>query len=482
MIVFLGIVLAIVVGLIVGEIFFWGTGHLELKRELVEVAEDKLSRSVKLLFVSDLHASPHLKPKKIKEKIQQLRVETSRVDAILIGGDLLDAGERDIAYLDFFISEFKEWKVPIYTVFGNHDWQTWAGKMDLFKEYFKKNGIIYLEDEVVSLDIEGRDRINIIGLADLEANPAYNVGKQTGDLAVYHQRAESLNVGLSIKGVDPQKVSVVLVHNPDGVYIPFTTPPELFLSGHTHGGQFWFVDKWRKLFLAIYPKIMPMGSFATWAGRRIVGQSNLIVSRGLGESTIPARWGRKEDACLVTLRPTAIRRDLIIGLSGKPRSGKDTVARMFQVLLPGIRRIGFSYAIKDEFDKENGTNTRFNEKEKDKYRLGLQELGNRRRQEDPNYWVLKVINTPPPLLIKDVRFPLEANMVKEKGGFLVRIESDEAILKKRLGVYFAETIQHENEKKLDHYTNWDFVIKNNGSLQDLEQQVRKIVEVIKSSL
>jgi phosphomevalonate kinase len=478
-IVFLGIVLIVVLGLILGEAFFWETDHLELKREVVEVAEERLNQSVKLLFVSDLHASRYLRPKKIKEKIKRLRAETSKVDAILIGGDLLDTGAREFVSLDFFISEFKEWGVPIYTVLGNHDWQTWIEKTDLFKEYFKKNGIIYLEDQAVSLDIDGRDKINIIGLGDLEAISAYNDGKQTGDLEVYRQRAESLKVGLAINGIDPQKVSVVLSHNPDGVYVPFQTPPELFLAGHTHGGQFWLVDKWAKLFLIVYPKIMPMGSFATWSGRRIIGQSNLLVSRGLGESTIPARWGRKEDAILVTLQPTAIRRDLIIGLSGKPRSGKDTVARMFQVLLPGIQRIGFSYAIKDEFDKENGTNTRFNEKEKDKYRLGLQELGNRRRRDDPNYWVLKVINTPPPLLIKDVRFPLEADMVREKGGFLVRIEADPAILQKRLGVYFAETIQHENEKKLDYYSDWDFVIQNNGSLDDLEQQVRKIVSVIK---
>jgi hypothetical protein len=66
----------------------------------------------------------------------------------------------------------------------------------------------------------------------------------------------------------------------------------------------------------------------------------------------------------------------------------------------------------------------------------------------------------PGWIIPDVRFPNEANAIKERGGILIRVERD--------GV---KRDSHESETALDNYGGFDYVFRNNGSIQKLLTQV-----------
>ena len=69
----------------------------------------------------------------------------------------------------------------------------------------------------------------------------------------------------------------------------------------------------------------------------------------------------------------------------------------------------------------------------------------------------------PNWLITDVRFPNEVKAIKDKKGILIRIE--------RKG---CSTSEHLSETALDSYKDWDYVIDNNGTVDELLEQVRKI--------
>jgi hypothetical protein len=62
-------------------------------------------------------------------------------------------------------------------------------------------------------------------------------------------------------------------------------------------------------------------------------------------------------------------------------------------------------------------------------------------------------------VISDVRFPHEAEAIRERGGFIIRVNRD-----------YDVDLSHESERAIDEI-NPDFVIKNLGTLTDLEWQV-----------
>lgn len=71
----------------------------------------------------------------------------------------------------------------------------------------------------------------------------------------------------------------------------------------------------------------------------------------------------------------------------------------------------------------------------------------------------------PNWIITDVRFPNEVTSIKQRGGIVIRLERDSAT---GVGV-------HESETSLDTYTEFDYTIQNNGTVDELVEQVRAIL-------
>lgn len=69
-------------------------------------------------------------------------------------------------------------------------------------------------------------------------------------------------------------------------------------------------------------------------------------------------------------------------------------------------------------------------------------------------------------IISDVRFPNEADAVLNRGGILIRIN--------RPNIKSDDT--HTSETALNDYKKFSYIIKNNENLQDLINQVKKILE------
>lgn len=74
--------------------------------------------------------------------------------------------------------------------------------------------------------------------------------------------------------------------------------------------------------------------------------------------------------------------------------------------------------------------------------------------------------------ITDVRFPNEAEALRQNGFYLVKVNRNNRPQEERK--------THSSENALNDYTNWDFVINNNDSLESLYEQLNGIVQIIKN--
>src|SRR5258705_8611646 len=151
---------------------------------------------------------------------------------------------------------------------------------------------------------------------------------------------------------------------------------------------------------------------------------------------------------------------ILIGLSGKKRSGKNTVAKLIGTLTNlTIKEVAFADALKEEVSKACGITIKYLEEHKDNFRLILQGWGTdfRRGLQDDNYWTSKVehdillaANTGTDIcIVTDVRFVNEYNCLNKLGAVLIRVDRPS-----------QSTDQHVSETSLDKVNNWHFIILN----------------------
>lgn len=140
----------------------------------------------------------------------------------------------------------------------------------------------------------------------------------------------------------------------------------------------------------------------------------------------------------------------LIGISGRPRAGKDTIADSVLARYRNVRRINFSDLIIDEInDWLAGTGHKLTEGNKSDpaYRLLMQAWGMARREEDPNYWTDSIKRTienywdsgTDLVLVCGVRALSDLEAIEELGGEHWRVV-------RPANAYQAE---HEIEKQLD---------------------------------
>lgn len=154
----------------------------------------------------------------------------------------------------------------------------------------------------------------------------------------------------------------------------------------------------------------------------------------------------------------------IIVLSGKQLSGKDALTSILLKKKPDFKRIGIGDAIKIEYGKQKGLTFEQIEQDKHLYRADLIELGNKGRAIDDFYWLNKIIEMDGNIIVPDIRVPRELEILKNNGAISIRVNSTQEQRAKR------GNLVNENdytETALDEITDWDFVIENNGTYEEL---------------
>jgi len=153
---------------------------------------------------------------------------------------------------------------------------------------------------------------------------------------------------------------------------------------------------------------------------------------------------------------------MLIGLSGYAQSGKDATAKIL------VDNFGFvRYAFADKL-KELATRLHYWSGIKDELgRLHLQYLGDQIRQVlGEDVWINALFNDADQtkdIVISDVRYTNEIHAIHNRGGLILRIN--------RPGV--DRINDHISENLPPHSSLYDGYITNNGTLYDLETDVKK---------
>ena len=206
----------------------------------------------------------------------------SQPDIIMITGDLIDVQHTDIEIALYFAEESVK-IAPTYYVTGNHEAS--SSQYDTLKTELKDAGVTVLEDESVYLERDG-ETIVLLGLDD----PNFTI---KGDMFSEVPAMVSTKINNMLK--QNTMYSILLSHRPELFETYVACGIDLVLSGHAHGGQF------RLPFIGglIAPN---QGLFPRYdAGLFTDGNTNMIVSQGLGNSIIPIRFNNRPEIVLIEL-------------------------------------------------------------------------------------------------------------------------------------------------------------------------------------
>lgn len=275
------IILAVVASLLIALVFWIVWGNTALQLNTYTVSSDRLPEAFngyRIAHISDLHNA------KIGENNKNLiaMLQDAEPDIIAITGDLIDSRNTDIEIAIQFAEEAVK-IAPCYYVTGNHEAR--VSEYDDLKNGLTELGIIILEDERVDLD-KNSETITLIGINDPSFKSDYLFGDSETVVETHLQ--ELMNESYSF--------TLLLSHRPELFEIYVNNEVDLVLSGHAHGGQFRlpFVGGLVAPNQGLFPKYD--------AGLYTEENTNMIVSRGIGNSILPFRFNNRPEVILIELQ------------------------------------------------------------------------------------------------------------------------------------------------------------------------------------
>ena len=275
--IFPAVVAIVLVALVIG--IAWGNTALELNT--YTISSSKLPQSFdgyRIAHVSDLH---NTEMGKDNEKLLAM-LRDAAPDMIAITGDLVDSRNTDIEVALQFVREAVK-IAPCYYVTGNHEAR--ISEYDELKEAMEAAGVTVLKDAQTEISLTG-EFITLIGVND----PSYQTDYLFGDAkTVMNTKLEELHT-------EQDRFTILLSHRPELFDTYADHSIDLVLSGHAHGGQF------RLPFIGglVAPN---QGLFPEYdAGIYTEGNTNMFVSRGVGNSILPFRINNRPEVILIELQ------------------------------------------------------------------------------------------------------------------------------------------------------------------------------------
>ena len=274
------IILPIIVAIILVLVVWirWGNTALEINEyKIVSNSVPQNFHGFRIAQVSDLHNAEFGEG---NSKLLELLSQTEP-DIIVLTGDLIDSRQTDIKIALAFAR--KAMKIaPVYFVSGNHEAR--VSEYEGLKMGLAEAGVIVLENQIVEITREG-DSITLMGIDDPSFQESYLFGDAEG---VARQAIDDLQN-------ESDGYTILLSHRPELFELYVETGMDLVFSGHAHGGQF------RLPFIGglVAPN---QGFFPKYdAGLFSEENTNMIVSRGVGNSIVPLRFNNRPEIIVVML-------------------------------------------------------------------------------------------------------------------------------------------------------------------------------------
>ena len=259
----------------------WGNTALEVNSYVIQ--SNKIPKSFsgfRIVQVSDLHNA------EFGEGNEQLLslIQDQSPDIIVITGDLVDSRNTDIEIaLEFVRGAVKI--APVYYVTGNHEAR--ITEYAELKNGLEQAGVTILENEKLKLERAG-ETITLMGVDD----PSFRTDYLFGD-------AQTVTASVLDDLMDGNDgYTILLSHRPELFTTYVACGVDLVFTGHAHGGQF------RIPFVGglVAPN---QGFFPEYdAGLYTAETTNMLVSRGVGNSMVPVRINNRPELIVVQLEST----------------------------------------------------------------------------------------------------------------------------------------------------------------------------------
>ena len=257
----------------------WGNTALELNTYTItsEKIPDAFN-GYRIAQVSDLHNT------QIGEDSEKLlsMLKDSDPDMIAITGDMIDSRNTNVEIALEFAAEAVK-IAPCYYVTGNHESR--VSEYIELKEGLSELGVSILDNKGIAIEHEN-STIILLGVDDPTFSTDPTLG---GDASVIDTHIKE------IKWQDDYFM-ILLSHRPELFQVYAENGMDLVLSGHAHGGQFRlpFVGGMIAPHQGLFPDY--------YEGLYTEGNTNMIVSRGIGNSIIPVRFNNRPEIVLIELK------------------------------------------------------------------------------------------------------------------------------------------------------------------------------------
>jgi uncharacterized protein len=219
---------------------------------------------LKILHLSDLHINKKFTLSRIKELLSICK--KLDYDFIVITGDIIDCKVKHIKDRLELLNNLALDK-PVYYISGNHD--IFYGLEDLKKEL---SNFILLDNKMNTINFKGKE-INIVGISDRFAK-FFNIKRDEKKVSSF---------------LNSHKPTIFLAHQPKDYKLAVLNKTELFVCGHTHGGQ---IFPFHLLVRLVQPFLN---------GLFYKEQTAIYVSRGLGTWGIDFRYKADSEITILKL-------------------------------------------------------------------------------------------------------------------------------------------------------------------------------------
>lgn len=245
---------------------------LHVVRTEYDLVTEKKIAPVKIALIADSHIGTTFDAKGFERHLRT--IEAEKPDILLIAGDFVDdsTGKEDMQEACRALGK-TSFPYGVYYSFGNHDEGYYGSKRgytgEELREELIKNGVKVLEDACE----QAGDDLLIAGRKD----GSHTDRKEIGEL---------------LREIDPDRYVIVLDHIPDDYDKEAASAADLVLSGHTHGGQ-----------------LFPINRAGEWLGMndRTYGyekrnNTDFVVTSGISDWAILFKTGTKSEYVIINVR------------------------------------------------------------------------------------------------------------------------------------------------------------------------------------
>ncbi len=254
--------------------------NVEVREVTYHKPVDEKLKSLRIAFISDIQADPYTNENRLSRFVN--KVNSLDADLVLIAGDLITSGKYFVETSAKYSGMLKS-KNGVYSCVGDHD--NWVDRSDTEQSLrtvetaLAKKNVFMIDNENRYFDINGaKIKVSFVTNTYVETISDKTIklitnGGQKADLKIFltHQPRQKL-------------IDAALEHNYN-----------LYLAGHTHGGQITLLFPFYELSPTIFETQFVKGDF-------YFGDMLMIVTRGLGMSLAPVRYNATPEITLITFK------------------------------------------------------------------------------------------------------------------------------------------------------------------------------------